>query len=113
MKMGPLDHKIIMEELLITSYFLRPNRSIGFDSISNEMIKCLIEVQPGPLLKLFNAVFDINVKIEQWALAMITPLFKIGSKMNPTNYRGISILSCLGKLFTAILNQRLSQIRFR
>ena len=27
--------------------------------------------------------------------------------MNPGNYRGISVLSCLGKLFTSILNQRL------
>ena len=27
--------------------------------------------------------------------------------MDPSNYRGISILSCLGKLFTAILNKRL------
>ena len=28
--------------------------------------------------------------------------------MDPCNYRGISLLSCLGKLFSAILNQRLS-----
>ena len=104
---GLLDHKIIMEELSKASYVLKPNKSSGFDSISNEMIKCLIEIQPGLILKLFNAVFDMNVKIVHWAVAMITPIFKSGSKMNPTNYRGISIQSCLGKLFTAILNQRL------
>ena len=49
----------------------------------------------------------MNVKIVHWAVAMITPIFISDSKMNPTNYRGISIQSCLGKLFTAILNQRL------
>jgi hypothetical protein len=27
--------------------------------------------------------------------------------LDPTNFRPISILSCLGKLFTAILNERL------
>ena len=32
--------------------------------------------------------------------------------MNPGNYRGISVLSCLGKLFTSILNQRLLRYVF-
>ena len=71
------------------------------------MIVCLIEVQPALLIKLFNNIFNLNAKIEQWTFAMITPIFKNGSKMDPSNYRGISLLSCLGKLFTAILNQRL------
>ena len=38
---------------------------------------------------------------------MILPIHKKGSKMNPENYRGISLLSSLGKFFTAILNRRL------
>ena len=29
-------------------------------------------------------------------------------KANPDNYRGITILSCFGKLFTAVLNNRLN-----
>ena len=32
----------------------------------------------------------------------------IDIKTNPDNYRGISILSCIGKLFTSILKKRLS-----
>ena len=40
-------------------------------------------------------------------MAMITPIWKSGPKMDPSNYRGISILSCLGKFYTAILNKRL------
>jgi hypothetical protein len=31
-----------------------------------------------------------------------------GNKNDPNNYRPITILSCLGKLFTAILNNRLN-----
>ena len=68
---------------------------------------CLIDLQPGLVVKLFNTVFKANVKIEQWTVAIIPPLFKDGSKMDPSNYRGISILSCLGKLYSAILNKRL------
>ena len=29
--------------------------------------------------------------------------------MDPSNYRGISLLSCLGKLYTAVLNKRLME----
>ena len=33
--------------------------------------------------------------------------FKAGIQVDPGNYRGISVLSCLGKLYTSVLNQRL------
>ena len=40
---------------------------------------------------------------------IIHPLFKNkGSVSDPDNYRGITLLSCTGKLFTACLNCRLS-----
>ena len=38
---------------------------------------------------------------------MIKPLYKgKGSPESPDNYRGITLLSCVGKLFTAVLNER-------
>ena len=75
--------------------------------VSNEMIIGLLEVKPALLDKLFNNVFKKNQKIDQWSIALISPIFKNGMKMIPGNYRGISVLSCLGKLFTSVLKQRL------
>jgi hypothetical protein len=40
-------------------------------------------------------------------LTLIVPIFKSGEKCNPSNYRGITIGSCIGKLFLKILNNRL------
>ena len=38
---------------------------------------------------------------------MILPLYKNkGDMNNPYNYRGIKLLSCIGKLFTAVFNDR-------
>ena len=96
---GPLDYPIERDDLDKPSYILKPNKSSGYDSVSNEMILALIEVKPDLLIVMF--------KIEQWSWALIVPIFKSGVKTNPNNYRGISILPCLGKLFTSILNQRL------
>ena len=40
-------------------------------------------------------------------LLLIIPVFKKGDRSNPSDYRGISLISCLCKLFTSILNTRL------
>ena len=43
-----------------------------------------------------------------WVSGTITPFYKNkGDKFNPKNYRPITIVSCFGKLFTAVLNARL------
>jgi hypothetical protein len=45
-----------------------------------------------------------------WLIGMIKPIYKNkGDKFEPKNYRPITIVSCLGKLFTAILNERLTE----
>ena len=47
---------------------------------------------------------------EIWALGQIIPIYKKkGSKRDPGNYRGITLLSCLGKFFNIILNNRLKK----
>ena len=46
--------------------------------------------------------------LSNWTRGIILPIYKNnGSKRDPANYRSITILSCLGKLFTSILNKRL------
>ena len=42
-----------------------------------------------------------------WCGGLITPIYKSGGRSDPSNYRGICVSSCLGKLFWSILNQRL------
>lgn len=46
---------------------------------------------------------------ESWALGDILPIYKNkGNKSLPENYRPITILSCLGKLLTSIINIRIN-----
>ena len=43
------------------------------------------------------------------ALGIIEPIYKnTGNRLDPDNFRAITLISCLGKLFTSILNDRLN-----
>ena len=41
-----------------------------------------------------------------WKNAVIVPVYKMGSRLDCTNFRGISLLSVVGKLFARVLNER-------
>jgi len=43
-----------------------------------------------------------------WSEGIVSPLFKTGDRKNVANYRGITLLSCLSKLFTNVINKRIS-----
>lgn len=46
---------------------------------------------------------------EEWLIGIIKPIYKNkGDPTLPENYRPITLLSCLGKLFTSILCERLN-----
>ena len=71
------------------------------------MIKTSSEFIKFSLEKLFNLILKSGVFPTSWSNGIITALHKSGNKDDPSNYRGICISSCLGKLFCSILNTRL------
>ena len=86
---------------------LKNNKAVGFDSISNEMLKCGFSQLKGCLLKIFNSILTNGSYPSSWKKAYISPIHKSGTLDNPNNYRGISILSCAAKLFNTILTNRM------
>jgi hypothetical protein len=54
-----------------------------------------------PILgKLFNNIINTGIYPELWVQSIIIPVFKKGDVNEPKNYRGISLVSHVGKLFT-------------
>jgi hypothetical protein len=61
--------------------------------------------------KLFNLILNTGKIPNSWSEGIILPIYKNkGSVSEPSSYRPITLVSCLGKTFTAILNNRLSQL---
>ena len=73
------------------------------------MIKCSSQIMAPSILKLFNLILTSEIFPKTWSDGFIYPIFKSGNVLETTNYRGITIANCLGKLFTKILNARLTK----
>ena len=56
---------------------------------------------------LFNKFLAQETYPDAWSTGIIKPIYKKGEKKNPNNYRGITLLPVLSKIFTAIMRDRL------
>ena len=56
---------------------------------------------------IFNAIYLNSYFPKLWKVGYIIPIFKSDDAFYPSNYRGIIISSCLGKLFILVINERL------
>ena len=83
---------------------MKSKKASGYDSISNEMIKASLPFSLSFLVTLFNKILQTQIYLEEWSRGIITPVPK---SRNPDNYRGITINSCLSKLFNLHLNNSL------
>ena len=89
---------------------LKANKSPGIDNISHEVIKIGKGTIKGHSVNLFNRILDTGKNPALWSFGLIVPIHKKSKKDDPSkveNYRGITLLSALGKLFTSVLNNRL------
>ena len=104
-----LNSEVIKDELLSAIKQLRNGASSGPDLLLNEFFKQGSVLLINYLHALFNRLFQMGYFPKQWSEGFIVPIFKKGDINEVSNYRGITLLSTLGKLFTRILNNRLTE----
>ena len=69
------------------------------------MLSPLVEQYPKLLLRAFNNILSEHGYLSKdWLHSLISAIYKKGAKEDPDIYRGISLMSCLGKLFLTIIN---------
>ena len=77
------------------------------DGIVGEMLKISKYVLIPHLFILFNNILESGIYPNGWCEAILCPLHKNSAVNEIGNYRGISLLPVLSKVFTKILNNRL------
>jgi hypothetical protein len=106
-----LDRPITLLEVQKVVSKLKKGKAVGIDGISNEILKYGGDKVIQYLWKLYDSIFTLEHFPIEWARGLIFPLFKGGPedfKLDPNKYRGITLLSIVGKTYTAILNNRVS-----
>ena len=89
---------------------LKSNKAAGADYIINEFLRNCPRSLKGMLTRWFNLILVSGVVPEDWGIGIIQPIYKKkGSPCDPDNYRGITLLSCVSKLFTSVINNRLNE----
>lgn len=79
----------------------------GPDLIPPIFVKQCAQSLASPIASIYNRSLMEGVFPEAWKLASITPVHKSGNIHDVENYRPISILSCLGKVFEGLLHDAL------
>lgn len=94
-------------ELIKHIVSLKSNSSPGLDGITSELIKQTHHIIINPLLHIINRIFVTGVVPTHFKLSVITPIYKSGKKTLISNYRPISLVSSLAKLFEKCVKERL------
>jgi hypothetical protein len=104
-----LNDKITFGELRRAIKVLKRGKAAGVDEWVNELIKFGGERMEYCLWLMFSKVWENEEIPKDWGRGLIFPLHKKDDNRDPFNYRGISLLSVVGKLFSTILNRRIME----
>ena len=105
--LNELDTEITIEEIIKTAKKIKSKRAAHSDKINNEMIKYSVDILANGFIKVFNTIMKSGKFPTLWCDGLISPIFKSGNKLDPSNYRGICVSSSLGKFFCSVINERL------
>ncbi len=74
----------------------------------NVYIKCTQNIMCPLYIKFFNKIFDTGVFPSEWQIGLNAPFYKNKGDINDVNnFRRITLLSYMGKLFTSIVSEGL------
>jgi hypothetical protein len=77
------------------------------DNIPNKLLKIAATVIAPALTGIFGASIRTGIFPYEWKASRVTPIFKSGTKSDPGNYRPISVIPCVAKIYEKIIFDQL------
>ena len=105
------DDEPTIQEVKAAVQTLKNGKAPGTDQITAEAIKAGGDILLHRLHVLLQAIWRTEQIPTVWKKAIVIPIHKKGDSRDCKNYRGISLLSIVGKIFTKIIQSRLQKYR--
>ena len=86
---------------------LDEKKAMGLDGVPCKLLKLASSIIGPSLTKIFNSCIETETFPDEWKIAKVTPIFKKGPKSDLNNYRPISVLPTVSKVFEKIIYQEL------
>ena len=99
-----------MEELELALSQLKRRKAGGRTGILPELLLCGGSALRSRLLQLMQDIWRDGEVLVDWKDAEVFPVPKMGDLQNCDNWRGISLLDVIGKVFGRIIQERLQHI---
>ena len=84
---------------------IKSKKSTGFKDIPARLLKDGAQALTAPLTLLMNRTISEGSIPAEWKHAIVTLVFKSGSKTDPSNYRPISVLPVFSKILERAVHQ--------
>ena len=103
-----LNSLITIDEIQKAIRKLKCKKAAGIDGIPAEFYMHGCNERLPALVLLFNTIIANGENPSSWATGIIHPVHKKAAHNVPDNYRKVTVMPCIGKLFESVLNNRLS-----
>lgn len=109
---NPNENTIFLEpttslEVLNTISFNIKNKGTGPHSVQHKILLLIKNIIAKPLADILNLSFETGIYIDKLKISRVVPIFKEkGSNLSAENYRPISLLSNINKIFEKIIHKR-------
>ena len=104
-----LDDPITPDEVAAQIKKMKPHKACGPDGVPPSVSRLLPIQWILTITTLFNAIFCTGAYPVSWSTTKLFMIFKKGSRLLPNNYRGISIMNTISKLYDMVLCERLER----
>ena len=89
------------------------NSSYGKNSLSTRLLKEICKFISIPMSLLINESLQVGEFPDELKIETITPIYKKGNPANVANYRPISVLPMMSKIFEKVMTNRLTKYLYK